>query len=285
MINRKILKLNLNSSNKFSSALKGFFKGFGILFLYECLEELLEEFIAFGIATIATKTLSFIILLIGTQLSKATLKGIALVLKQVIKKITYKAGADKMDKLKAFATKFVAVVRANKVSIAETVVNGGAWGGLAFLVTLAEDVAINVCGFNITPLFSIIGFILVEFGFQWESVETFLSRISPKLAKKLETKKETEAKKAEALAIKEKEKLIAQMKAEKKAEIEAMNAEKKAQEKAKAEEEARLAKEKEEKELAEWLASKEKVVVSEQQESVEVKATSNKIETPPKTVA
>lgn len=261
-------------TSKLAKVVKGFFKGFGIVFIYECLEEVLEEFIAFGIATIATKALSFFILLIGTQLSKVAIKGIALTLKQVIKQLTYKAGTDKMDKLKLVAKKMLSAIRANKVSLAETFVNGGVWAVLAVLLTLVESIAINVGGFNITPLISIAGFVIIELGFQWEGVDVFLKRIEPKLAKQLELKKAKELAEKEKLEIKEKEKLVAQMKAEKAKAIEAMNAEKKALEKAKADEEARLAKEKEEKELAEWLEKKKK-------EQLLADENSKKISSPP----
>lgn len=145
-------------------------------------------------------------------------------------------GVFSMEKVKEFFVKLGNLIRANKVSLLTTIANGGGWGVVGYLVNSVEEVAIEVCGFNITPFLSVVGFVLVELGFQWESFGTFIARISPKLAAKLAKKKEKEEKKALKEAEAEKEKLIAQMKAEKEA--------------------ARKAQE--EIELAEWLAEKQK---------------------------
>lgn len=165
-------------------------------------------------------------------------------------------GDSAMEKVKEFFVKLGQNIRANKVSLGETVVNGGVWGVLGYLVNSVEEVAIDVAGFNITPLFVILGFALVEIGFQWESFGTFIARISPKLAKRLAKRQEQELLKEQKNADKEHARLIAEMKAEKAA---AEKAEKERQEleaKKEKEEAERIQKEQEEKELAEWLAKK-----------------------------
>ena len=184
-------------------------------------------------------------------------------------KIKQKIKGDKaMEKVKQFLVKMGQLIRANKISLAETVLNGGVWGAVGYLVSSAEGIALEVCGVDILPYFSIIGFVLVEIAFQWESFGTFMARISPKLAEKVEKKKALIAEKDRKNAEKERERLIAEMKAEKaaaeKAEKEAKAiAEKEAKELA--EKEAKEAAEKaeiekraqEDKELAEWLAKKQ----------------------------
>lgn len=146
-----------------------------------------------------------------------------------------------MDKVKEFFTKLANNIRANKVSLTETLLNGGVWGIFGYLLDSVESVAIEVAGFNITPLFSIIGFIIIELGFYWESFGAFIERISPKLAEKLETKKEKEAQKEkekaekeQAIKIEKAKALIAERKAK---------AEKEAKELAEAQEIERLAEE------------------------------------------
>ena len=190
-----------------------------------------------------------------------------------------------MNKLKQFFLTLGKSIRANKVSLTETLLNGSIWGALGYLVNSMEAVAVEVFGFNITPFFAIIGFVLVELGFHWESFGTFTSRISPKieaqLAKKkakAEAKAQAEAEKAQAEKIAKAQALIAKKKAEAEAEAKA---------KAKAEQEAKLLAEKEAKAKAEQ-EEIEKLALelekAEKQKEIETKiekATTN-IFTPPK---
>lgn len=89
--------------SKFISHIKSFFSGFGLLLTYEIIEECLEEAIAWGITTAIAKISSFLLVVLLTQsiklgakeLSKATV----IVLKPVVKKITYREGNDKIDRL------------------------------------------------------------------------------------------------------------------------------------------------------------------------------------------
>lgn len=154
-----------------------------------------------------------------------------------------------MNKFKQFFIQLGNGIRANKGSLSSTILNGSAWGLLSYLASSVELVAIDVFGINITPFLAIIGFVLVELGFHWESFGTFISRISPKIEAQLVEKKA----KAEAKAQAEAEKA----QAEKIAKAQALNAKKKAEAeaeakaKAKAEQEAKLLAEKEAKAKAE----------------------------------
>ena len=167
-----------------------------------------------------------------------------------VKKIKKIKGDNNMEKVKEFFKKLGQNIRANKVSLGETVLNGGVWGLLGYLVNSVESVAIEVAGFNITPFFAIIGFLLVEIGFQWESFGIFIARISPKIEAKLKKRKEEEE-------AKQRQKLLNEMYAEKAAEKKAELEKEKAEAAAKAEAEAKAKKEQEDKELAEWLAKKQ----------------------------
>ena len=152
-----------------------------------------------------------------------------------------------MNKFKQFFIQLGNGIRANKGSLSSTILNGSAWGLLSYLASSVELVAIDVFGINITPFLAIIGFVLVELGFHWESFGTFISRISPKIEAQLVEKKA----KAEAKAQAEAEKA----QAEKIAKAQALNAKKKAEAeaeaKAKAKAEAKLLAEKEAKAKAE----------------------------------
>ena len=159
-----------------------------------------------------------------------------------------------MEKIKKFFVTLGHQIRANKISLGETVLNGGAWGLLGFLVNEVEAVAIDVCGFNITPLFSIIGFAVVELGFLWEPFGEFIKRIQPKLdakAKKAEEKAEAEKEKEAEL---ERARILAAIQAEKDAAEAAKKAEEEKVAQEKAEAEAKAKKEEEDKAIAEWLA-------------------------------
>lgn len=163
-----------------------------------------------------------------------------------------------MEKVKEFFVKLGQNIRANKVCIGATLVNGGGWAVLGYLVDTVESVAIDVAGFNITPLFSIIGFAAIELAMQWEKFGDFITRISPKLAKRLEKRKEQEAAKAAKEAEKERERLLAEMRAEKAAEEKALQEAKEEAEKAEKEKEEKARKAQEDIELQAWLAAKKK---------------------------
>ena len=93
----------LHNKGSFSSWLKTFCKGFGLLLTYEIIEELIEEAIAYTITTVIAKAVSFLLVVILTQTVKVTAKGLAkgitIALKPAIKKLTYKEGNDKITKI------------------------------------------------------------------------------------------------------------------------------------------------------------------------------------------
>ena len=107
-----------NNDNKIVSWLKSFFKGFVLLITYEVLEELIEEAIALTITTFIAKTLSFLLLVFFTQLAKfgvkSIAKGIKILLKPIVKKLTYKIGNDKINKIKRFIDMCKEKIRNNK---------------------------------------------------------------------------------------------------------------------------------------------------------------------------
>ena len=87
--------------SKLKTFISRFFEGtaftFLTLFIWELLEEALEEAIAFGITTLLTKAISTIFVVSITQ-------GIKVVVKRFIKAMTYKEGDDKMKVIKNIFT-------------------------------------------------------------------------------------------------------------------------------------------------------------------------------------
>lgn len=79
----------------------GFLKGFSLLLTYEIIEELLEELIAWSITAVLAKALSFLIVVLLTQVvkisAKALGKALTILLKPVVKKAIYKPGNDKIN--------------------------------------------------------------------------------------------------------------------------------------------------------------------------------------------
>lgn len=103
--NTRSYKVN-NNEWKFGSWLKAFCKGFGLLLTYEIIEELIEEAIAYTITTVIAKAVSFLLVVVLTQTVKVTAKGLAkgitIALKPLVKKLTYKEGNDKVNKILRF---------------------------------------------------------------------------------------------------------------------------------------------------------------------------------------
>lgn len=166
-------------------------------------------------------------------------------------------GDSRMEKVKEFFVKLGQLVRANKVCIGSTIINGGGWAILGWLVDSVEGVAIDVFGFNITPLFTILGFAAIELAMQWETFATFIARVSPKLAERIEKRKAKAAEKEMKNKEKERQKLLDEMHAE-------IAAEKRAEEEARVlaekeilEKQEREKKAQEDRELAAWLAKKQ----------------------------
>lgn len=82
----------------------GFIKGFSLLLTYEVIEEFIEEAIAWSISFVLAKAISFIIVVLLTQIVKVSTKTITkaliIVIKPAVKRLTYKQGNDKINKIK-----------------------------------------------------------------------------------------------------------------------------------------------------------------------------------------
>lgn len=153
--------------SKALSVILGFFKGTGILVVYELFEELLEELIVRGITAIVAEALSFMVVVLLTQITKVSAKGIAkaifILLKPAIKKLVYKEGNDKTQKIlriirrifkmdekeiveavttkvdfKALFSKLISFLKRNKKTNTATIVN---------VITSAVSGAAAVAGF------------------------------------------------------------------------------------------------------------------------------------------
>ena len=177
------------------------FNGFLVVFANEIVEEILEDVIATGISLLAMKVLSIAFLVVCTQTIK-------ILLKRIIKTITYKEGNDKMEKIKAV----LKWILANKKSLSSTVVNAvGAGAGITASWTVEALPQIMFNSFNIAPiLYTVvfaICFILNEFGICGKGFET----VSAYIDRKQEEAKQTAQHEVEIAAKK-------QLKAEQKAE-------------------------------------------------------------------
>lgn len=204
------------------------------VFIWEMMEELLEEAIAFGITSFITKALSTLLVIGITQAVK---KALIKIFKPIIKSFTYKEGNDKMTKIK----KFFSWIWSNKKSltgIASGAVMTLSGTGVIDVSALPE---LAVGGFNITPVL-FYGVLLIlalvgVFGKGFEGIKEYADRIAKeradkedkaiikeakaeikaeqKLANQTQAQKEKETAKAEAekLAKAEKEKADAEHKA------------------------------------------------------------------------
>lgn len=84
----------------------GYVKSIVLLLTYGIIEELLEEAIAWSITALAAKALSFAVTVALTGIikvsAKNSVKGLVILIKPVVKKITYRQGNDKTTKLVSF---------------------------------------------------------------------------------------------------------------------------------------------------------------------------------------
>ena len=214
------------------------FDGFLFAFVWELLEEVLENAIAYCITTaiiaLATKTFAVVV---TTQLIKAGGKKF---LFPIIKKLTYKEGNDKMNKLKQFIT-WIFCNKKTLLGTASTAVITLSGTGVIDVNGLAP---LYVCGANITP-FLYYGFLAVfallgVFGKGIEDIKTFFARVDLIKDAKEKESLTKEAKKE----IKAEEKLANQTQAQQEKKLAKEEAEKKAKaekEKAEAEHKAKVA--------------------------------------------
>jgi hypothetical protein len=79
----------------------GFLKGFSLLLTYEVIEEFLEQLIAWSLTAVLAKALSFLIVVLLTQVVKISAKtlgkALTIVLKPLVKKALYRPGNDKIN--------------------------------------------------------------------------------------------------------------------------------------------------------------------------------------------
>ncbi len=201
---------------------------FFVMFVWELVEELLENLIAIGVSSVAAvfvaKALSTFAIISATTGIKSAIKKF---LFPFFKKLFYKEGNDKMEKFK----KFLSWLNANKCTLLGI--------GTGALVAVSGAGVIDVDSFpalvigsvNITPIlyYLILGVLAVVSSFFPETIEKFKARIAEKKAEK-------EQKAIDKIAEKElvaEEKLATQTQAEK----EKAEAKRLAEEKAKAEKE------------------------------------------------
>ena len=125
--------------------------------------------IAWGISVVVTKALSVVFVLTITQTIKIAIK-------KIIKLITYKKGADKMDKVKHFFKKLIDWFRANPLTIGASVMNLASSSGVGY----ATYTAIGVLGWEmpdwalylIVAVVSVLVACLTEWGIIKEGWET-----------------------------------------------------------------------------------------------------------------
>lgn len=176
------------------------------LMMSELVEEILEESIAFGITWLFAKAVSSIGIICLVQFIKVFGK-------KTIKKITYKEGNDKMQKVKQFFSVLGQGIWANKFSLLGTI--------SAVLTALAGvDVvnvnalpAIVVFGANITPvLYYCLFGVLSLFGISkkgWETIKQYFDRVAKEKAEKDAEKENKATQKEEAKLVKLAKKEIA----------------------------------------------------------------------------
>ena len=208
---------------------------FFVMFVWEIVEELLENLIALGVSSVfavfVAKALSTLAIVTATTGIK---KMVYRFLFPFFKKILYKEGYDKMEKLKKFGSWVVA----NKCTLLGI--------GTGALVTFSGAGVIDVNSFpalvigsvNITPIlyYLVLGALAIVASFFPETIEKFKARIAEKKAEK-EAKAITKEAQKELVA---EEKLATQTQAEKeKAEAKRLAEEKAKAEKEKAEKEHR----------------------------------------------
>lgn len=203
------------------------------VFIWEMMEELLEEAIAFGITSFITKALSTLVVIGITQITKRALMRIC---KPIVKSFTYKEGNDKMSKIKKFFSwigtgfKWINANKKSLTGIASGAVMTLSGAGVIDVNALPE---LPINGFNITPiLYYGVLLILALIGISgkgFESIKAYAERIAKEKAEKQEKAIIKEAK----AELKAEQKLANQTQAQQ----EKANAKKEAEDKAKAEKE------------------------------------------------
>ena len=165
-----------------------FVNSFVFYLAIELVEELLEEFCAFGIAWIFTKAISTFTVVVITTSGKT-------ILKSIVKRITYKEGNDKMKWFKTFIT----WVKGNSLPILGTASAAITTLSGAGVIDVTALPALEVAGFNITAvLYYLIFGALSILGISktgWQKIATYLEQAGIKKAEKEDALAEKTAKK------------------------------------------------------------------------------------------
>lgn len=183
-----------------------------VLFLWELIEEGLEILIAYTISSLLAlfivKALSALAIVTATQGIKVLIKKI---LYPQIKKILYKKGNDKVEKIKQF---FI-WIWANKKTLIGTIAGATATLTGTQVIDISGLPALLIGGVDVTPIIyycALLALTLIGvFGKGLESIKGFFIRIGILKEAKLEKKILKEAKKE----IEQEEKLLNQSQAEK----------------------------------------------------------------------
>lgn len=164
--------------------------------ILELFEESLEEMIAWGISVVITKAISVVFVVTITQTIKVAIK-------KFIKFITYKKGADKMNKIKYFFGKLIEWFRTNPITIGASTGNIVASGGVGgFIYVILERYGATLpewATYLIVAVASVFMACLVEWGIikqGWETPEAKEARCKAAAEAKEAKRIEEEAKKA-----------------------------------------------------------------------------------------
>lgn len=165
--------------------------------LLELFEESLEEMIAWGISVVITKAISVVFIVTITQTIKIAVK-------KTIKVITYKKGADKMNKFKQFFVKLGNWFKTNPITIGASVTNlvsSSGFGATIYAIFTYFNVAIpDWALYLIVAVSSVLVACLAEWGILKEGWETCDEKDARCKAKAEAKALEAEAKRIEAEA-------------------------------------------------------------------------------------
>ena len=205
--------------------IKEFFVNSFFLYLaIELVEEFLEEMISWGISSLLVKGISTLFIVSLTQ-------GVKVLIKRIVKSLTYKEGNDKVEKLKKVWNCF----KANKCTVLGAVTGAGVVVS-GTVIDINSLPALYIGTFNLTPVlyWVAMGVLVIVASFFPETYEKWKARVE---AQKAEREQKALVKEAEKELANE-EKLANQTQAEQeKAEIKKTKAEEEAKAKAKADEE------------------------------------------------
>ena len=227
----------------------GYIKSIALLLTYGIIEELLEEAIAWGISALVAKAISLVVMAVFTGIIKTSatsvIKGVIVLLKPVVKKMTYRKGNDKTQKvvkffrsifkmdeketkkvdIKNFFVKLFAYLKRNVKTNTATITNlisslgAGALTSGGFIVGKVQipEWAIYVIGAIVTAIM----FVITQLGVKGKGTES-QDEYDARRKAETEAKEVKQAEKAKARAEKqEMEEIKRQLEAEAEAEAKA----------------------------------------------------------------